>query len=176
MIIKDNVILIAGLKRSGKDTVADMLLNKINGSRKLAYAAPMKDIIADMLGITTEKLEVLKNDESNPHRGYLQRFGQKAKEYFGENCWGDYVEHIISNLPKGSTTIISDFRMPVEAIKGALTINVLRKGIADTDLHVSETALRDFVFDVTVYNDGTLQELDDQLSKLVSHLKAIGKI
>lgn len=169
-MVKDNVILIAGAKRSGKDTVADMLAKKIKGSYRLSYAEPMKDIVYEMLGLTFDEGEALKNSDSNPHRGYLQRFGQKAKQYFGANCWGEIVEHTIANLPKGSTTIISDFRVPVEHIKGSLTIKIVNPKIKDIDVHISERALDNFEFDVLIYNSGTLKELEAKVDTLIKDL------
>ena len=169
-MVKDNVILIAGDKRVGKDTVADMLLAKINKSNRVAYADPMKDMVANMLGITVEELEKLKNDETKPHRGYLQRFGQRAKRYFGENCWGDYAEFIIANSPKGSVSVISDFRMPIEYVEGALTIKILDRRKQNKDTHISENALGDFEFDITIYNEGSLEDLEKEVDSLVKRL------
>lgn len=174
MIVEDRVILVAGARRHGKNTIADMLATKIKKSRRLAYAEPMKDILADTLGVSVEELEDLKNSESLPHRGYLQRFGQKAKELFGSAVWVNIIKHKIANLPKGTTTIISDFRMPIEALDGALTIKVINAKVKDTDEHISERALDSFEFDVIIVNDGTLKDLETKVDNLLTDLSTSG--
>ena len=159
------------MKRSGKDTVAGMLIERITGAKRVALADPMKAIIMDMMGLTYQELEDLKNDDSKPHRGYLQRLGQKAKEFFGESCWRDYSRHVIACLPKNSTAIISDVRFPFETSRGDLTINVVRRSIGkNTDTHVSENGMKGFEFDITIYNDSTLKELGVQVDNLVAKL------
>jgi len=170
------VILISGYKRSGKDTVADMIADKVKNPYRLSYAAAMKDILADTLGLTLEELEDKKNDSNYQHRSYLQRFGQKAKEYFGENCWGDIVGRTIQHLPDDSVIIISDFRMPIEAIEGAITVRVTNDRVKNNDKHISETALDNFEFDYLIQNNGTLGQLEDNVEDLLGRLRVEGKI
>jgi hypothetical protein len=172
--IERKIILISGLSRSGKDTVADMLAARFDNSKRLAFASPMKAILAETLGLTLEQLEERKNSSQYAHRGYLQRFGQVCKRYFGENCWGEIVEHTIDNLPKDSIIIISDFRMPVEHIEGAITVQVVNPRVTGNDPHVSENALKDFKSDAVIVNDGTLEELEDKVQDLVNRLEASG--
>jgi len=171
---KTKVILIAGLARAGKDTVADMLADKIDKTYRLAYAEPMKAILADTLGLSLEDLELRKNSNLYAHRGYLQRFGQKCKEYFGENCWGEIVERQVEHLPNDGVAILSDFRMPIEYIDGAITIKVVNPKVKSTDKHISENALTNFNFDITIVNDSTLEQLEDKVQDVVNRLEASG--
>ncbi len=170
------VILIAGDKRAGKDTVADMIINKLNNAYKLSYAEPMKVILAETLGITLDQLEIRKNNELYSHRGYLQRFGQVCKRYFGENCWVEIVEHTIENLPNNSVVVLSDLRLPNEVLDGAITVKVVNPRIKNKDTHISENALKDYNFDITIVNDGTLEQLEDKVKDMLGRLRASGRL
>ena len=55
-----NVLLINGLPRSGKDTLADYLVDKYNYT-KLSFAAPMKAIISNTFDISLDELDAYKN-------------------------------------------------------------------------------------------------------------------
>lgn len=167
------VVMIAGKARSGKDTVANMLAEKLDNTHRLALAAPMKDIVADMLDIRVEELEELKNNPDTPHRGYLQRFGQKAKEYFGNNCWVDYLQHVVNNLPNSSVVIVSDFRYPNEELPNSITVNVTNNRVTTKDSHSSENALNGMVFNITIVNNGTLSDLDKEVEKLATYIKML---
>ena len=174
---KDNVIIIGGRKRVGKDTVATLLVKYIGKAKCISLASPMKEILADTLGISVEEVERLKNNESNPHRGYLQRFGQKAKEYFGEECWIEYNRHVIANLPKGTTAIIPDFRYPNETKAGDITINVVNPKLPGvTDNHSSENSMNNFEFDYTIINNGTLEDLENTVENLVLSWRAEARL
>ena len=174
--MKDKVIIIAGRKRAGKDTVANLFIKHLDKAVKVPLATPMKELVADMLHISMEDLEDLKNNEQNPHRGYLQRFGQKAKEYFGEDCWINYNRHLIANLPKGTTAIISDFRFPKESKEGDITINVINDRLPENlDSHSSENSMGNCMFDYTIYNNGTIREVEEEVVRVVNSLKADGK-
>lgn len=54
-----SIILINGLKRSGKDTFADILVKK--GYKKLSFAYEIKKIISNILKISIEEFDELKN-------------------------------------------------------------------------------------------------------------------
>lgn len=164
------VLLIAGQKRSGKDTLARFVKEELEhlgkSARVISFAQPMKEIIAVTLGISMEELDDLKNNSDNPHRGYLQRFGTEAmKPWFGKNVWADLAIKKIQEAEE-EIIIISDFRFPEEGEKfptlfDTTTVKVIRKGLPTdlSDLHISERALEDFKFSGEIYNDGDLIDL-----------------
>lgn len=51
------IVGISGLAGSGKDTVANMLLEKVPGARKIAFAEPMKRFVSELYDWPLEKLE-----------------------------------------------------------------------------------------------------------------------
>ena len=59
MQIKKNVILVNGLPRAGKDTLADYLVQKYNYA-KFSFADELKDIICRTFDIDREDLDYFK--------------------------------------------------------------------------------------------------------------------
>jgi len=165
-------MLIAGRKRSGKDTFAKCVERSFLDAGKsvaiLSFADPLKDIMGITLGMTPSELETAKNDDA-VYRGYLQRFGTEAmKKYFGDSVWVDLMLKRIKEYSYKDVILIPDFRFPIEALEGALTIKVARASQqVQTDLHASETALEDYVFDTIVTNDGTIEDLQVYTDKLI---------
>ena len=149
----------------------------------------MKRIISATFGITPEVLEISKNDPelwkvdirnsqsgeimaTTDFREILQRFGTEGmKPIFGDSVWAENTEGLISNL-KEDFIIISDFRFLCEreafdSFKyNITTIRILDSNIKSTDLHASETELRNFGFDYYIDNtakDDTLLDALDQI-------------
>jgi len=173
---KANIVLIAGDKRAGKDTVANIIADRIEKVTILHYADLMKEILAETLGMSLEELETKKNDYNFKHREYLQRFGMKMREVFGEDVWVDKLKAVIQHIPSDHLIVIPDFRIPNEALDGATTIKVINPRAKRTDKHISENALNNFKFDVTVINDGTLEQLDDKVEDVLGRLRAGGAL
>jgi hypothetical protein len=185
------VFLIAGAKRSGKDTFGELLqieFEKI-GKRveRHSFASPMKSIISKIFKISEEELEEYKNDTesiwvNNPNTGFkiltdfrqvLQTFGSEAmKPIFGDKVWVNLLNDKI-NKSKADIIIITDFRFPSEYELDVkpYTVKVDRE-LVNEDSHISENALNDFIFDVIVKNTGTIEDLRD-LAKHIIELKEI---
>jgi len=86
-----------------------------------------------------------------------------------------------------SIAIIESFREKVnydyfnilreqKIIKNIFTIRVVRPHFNDIqnrefEQHVSESDLDDFNFDCTIYNDGTIEELDEKLEEIFNESK-----
>lgn len=132
----NNVILIHGKKRSGKDFVSDLikeeLENKGKKVLKFAFADPLKEIICKTFNIDLDSLNDFKNNpEKYPliltntkdqvagvidFRYILTRFGDDAmKSVFGKNVWVDLAIKKIQDMKDDyDTIIISDLRLPEE--------------------------------------------------------------
>ena len=170
------IILIAGSARAGKDTVADIIVSKVDKVTILHYADLMKEILAETLGMSLEELEDRKNSGLYAHRKYLQRFGMKMREVFGEDIWVNKLKQIIQHIPSDHLIVIPDFRLPNEALDGATTIKVVNPNIAKKDTHISENALSNFEFDIIVVNDGTLEQLEDKVKDILKELIVSNKL
>lgn len=165
------IIMLGHRKRQGKDTFAEMLNQRLPNSKVVAFARPMKEIFYNAMGYDFDEGETLKN-ESTLFREKLQRFGSgPMKEYFGADVW---QQVLLNNLPECDYLIITDFRFPEEYIEGALTVKVHRDDNFK-DNHISETALADFEFDVTILNTSTLEALNDKTEYIVELLTLNGK-
>ena len=168
------VVGLAGYARSGKDTAADYLVEHY-GYEKVSFSTPMKEAMyrlnpritvnelqntALRVGIDVYGWEGLK-DGSPDIRGLLQRFGTEVgREMFGEDFWVDYA---LNSIVDGTKVVIADVRYPNEAnaIKalGGKVFRVERDGVGPANDHASENALEGYEFDGTLYNQGTIRGL-----------------
>jgi len=181
------VIMIAGLKRSGKDTLATSLYDflRILGKdvKILHFADKLKDEVSGLLGIERDKLEELKNNEthflgkenSGTYRSLLQNYGELMKQRLGAEYWANEIKKEIELL-KGSYdfVIIPDYRFLVEGnVLSELDdielefVKIIKPDIENNDKHNSENELSNVAFPNVVYNDSSLLELRDKAHTLV---------
>ncbi len=105
--MKKHVILVAGFMRSGKDTLADTLINnsKDNFTGKISLAEPIKTLIAGVekiLGITIGK-----------HRRLLQWVGTQWGRAYDEDIWLSILLKTIINSSY-TTVVVPDVRFESE--------------------------------------------------------------
>lgn len=167
------IIGLSGVARSGKDTVADHLVENY-GFRKVSFADPIREALYrlnpdieldgyDMKLASAVRLlgwEQLK-DASSSIRGLMQRMGTEVgREMFGENIW---VDTALKSIAPGEKIVITDVRFPneAEAIKatGGKLWRVERPGVGPANDHPSESALDDYEFPIKLANEGTLEDL-----------------
>ena len=153
--------------RCGKDTAADILGENFNVLR-LSFASPIKRI-AGYVQLTLEK-------PCERDAKLYQVLGQSLKEIYGIEMWTDVCESMIKkNLDRN--IVIADLRFPGEAemLKryGFLLVKIERENrLIDRDPnHISEIALKDYEFDITIKNNGSLESFKEEIQKLVSLLK-----
>ena len=182
-----NLILINGLKRSGKDYTAELIKELTLDTSTVSFATPIKEIIADTFGISAEDLETFKNENQEygleikvypnnqpsgtikytDFRSVLQLFGTEAmKKQFGDNVWAKIG---VENATKAGTdlVVIPDFRFMVEyeeadfeaQISGynLYTINIFNSDLPSADAHASERELQDNNFKFDFTIDNTGQ-------------------
>jgi archaellum biogenesis ATPase FlaH len=163
-------ILINGKKRSGKDYLAKLLKNEFEKNnytcKIIAFADPIKEIIAKTFGMSNALLDKFKNNKEKLYvsvkpyeyqeitnfRSILQNFGTEAMQStFGKTVWVDFLLKNTFYSDK-DFIIVPDFRFLSENI-GFKTINIFNKNLEDDgDHHKSENELNDFIFDYTVDN------------------------
>jgi hypothetical protein len=174
------VLGLSGWARSGKDTIADYLVD-VEGYTKVSFAQPMKEAMyrlnpritvnevvntALRVGIDVYGWDGLK-ERSPDIRGLLQRFGTEVgREMFGENFWVDYA---LNSIEDGSKVVFSDVRFPNEADAirqlGGKVYRVERQGVWAANEHISEHALDNYKFDGTINNNGTIQGLQQNVKQ-----------
>ncbi len=199
------VIGICGLIGSGKDTVAQFLINNHNFV-KISFADKLKDAVATMFNWNRELLDG-KTDKSRAWREQidpywtaetgreitprlvLQEFGTECmREGFFDGIWVSITKkHIIDN--PNTNFVIPDVRFPNEAKMlyeiGGEVWRVKRGqdpvwfriyqdvGVEPKDVHSSEWAWAHTKFTNTIENNGTLEQLKNQVQ---DHLVSNGRL
>lgn len=170
-------IYIGHRKRQGKDTFAKMLKEELGDEAIiLSFASPIKELVANTLGVSVNTLEDWKNDnvrlssntgEYNINiRDMIINFGrgEKTREYFSDSVWID----LAFKRAKESGckyAIISDFRYQEEYLKSIFdkdieqTITVKIERDHKLPDNRADKNLQDFNFNRVVENTGTLEEL-----------------
>ena len=185
------IVGISGYAQAGKDTVANILY-RLYGVRRLAFATALKKIalmidpIVDPAGselvnmAPTQRLKAHVLPHGDPSvdlwgrakalpegRQFLQRLGDACRLHLGEDVW---VNALSSRLGEGNFSV-SDARYQNEArfIVGmsGIMVRVNRPGHGPANGHISEIGLDGYAFDVTIENDGTLEELEARVVELV---------
>lgn len=172
------IIGIAGKKRSGKDTVAKVLIDN-HGFGKLAFADPIKRALCAMLSIEMEYLEEHK-DERDPVSGLTYRY---LMQTLGEDwCCGVVGKGFMISLLDQTLIhdsswyknfVITDIRRESEAdyVRGALggkVLHITRKS-ADVDTHITEAGIKIQSGDALIENDGTLEQLHEKIGQFVTN-------
>jgi len=190
------LIGIVGLISSGKDTVAERLVREHN-FKKDSFAKSLKDAVSSMFNWDREMLEGNTaesrawreqpdafwskkfNKEVTP-RWVLQHFGTEVmRQNMHDSIW---IDSCLARY-KGEPTVISDtrFENEIKTIResGGKIILVKRGmdpdwftsyvegNIMPTGVHSSEYAWAKSEFDHVIKNDGTLEELYQQVDNLI---------
>ena len=194
------LIGICGLIGSGKDTVAERLVNE-HGYKRDSFAKSLKDAVASMFNWDRDMLEgrgeSSRHWREQPDKFWSERFGREVSprtilQQFGtevmrgqmydgiwlDSCMGRY---------RGQNTVIADTRFPneIKTIKahGGKIILVKRGqdpdwftsyvegNIIPTGIHSSEYLWAKSEFDFTINNDGTKEELYKKIDDLIIGLQ-----
>lgn len=173
------IIGISGKKRSGKDTVAGLLMAKLNRRcEKFNFADPLKAEVCWNYRVSREYLEEHKEN----FRLILQGHGTDyRRRLFGDTYWIVQWIGAASKLDREGTEILftTDVRFKNEATtikhNGGILIRVSRNesaDIVDNDKHSSETELDNYNgFDYVIRNDNSLKMLEIEVTNLLEQLK-----
>lgn len=182
LVPRISAIGLSGWARSGKDTVADYIIEKY-GFTKAAFAQPIREALVRLnpkitvggfnqaslaTAVKSFGWESLK-DVSVDVRPLMQRLGTEVgREMFGDDFW---VETALDRIPDGSKVVFSDARYPNEADAirdlGGKIYRIEREGVGPANGHASEIALNDYDFDDRIDNSGTVEELYSQIDRVI---------
>lgn len=171
------IIGISGYASSGKDTVAQILVDKF-GYKRMAFADSIRDILYTLnplaqKGIYIKQLvdeygwDIAKQDPEV--RRLLQVLGTEVgREFFGDDIW---VDTLIAKIEPEDKVVITDVRFPNEAreinyLAGQIW-RVNRNGIEAVNEHVSETQMDNYDFDFVINNNGSLEDLEQYITALI---------
>lgn len=109
-------------------------------------------------------------------REYLQRLGTEAvRDILGENSWTRAAENrFVGLMAEGHSVAVTGIRFPneVRMIKyyGGTVVKILRNGTEPSNGHSSDTELDNLPVDMVVFNNGTVDDLGVEASKLLRTL------
>lgn len=192
-----HLIGITGLKRSGKDSVARVLIERY-GYTRIGFADTLKEMALAIdpvipqfetgairhatarqhvgLAEFVEHFGWERAKENQHVRRFLQRLGTEGvRNHLGANAWIDawYRRAQPINLSADGDhprIVVPDVRFANEAHTLRLaggTIWRVERAGAHSDGHASETELDTLYADQTISNNGTLDELADKVDVLV---------
>lgn len=197
-------IAISGKANSGKNTVANLIINHLDKNARcatLAFADPIKEIIKIMFPHVKKRhlygsskyrntiIEGAVDKSGNPLtiRQALIEIGTGMGRGMNSFVWLDVFEHRFAKLAKRNDVIIvTDARFPNEIShlkkSGFVLLRVSRK--TDTVInHSSETEqdnIKDSDFDIIIDNNGTLESLTNiiitQVCPLIKSLHGISYV
>ena len=180
-----SVIAVCGAKRSGKDAISEHFVNAY-GYRNVKFAAPLKAMLGQLFGFTEAQLESESKDAIDPvwqatPRKLMQYIGTDVMQYgiqdhvpgVGRTFW---AEKLFRDHQPISKLVISDLRFQheVDVItrhmgKDFVILKVVRRqDRQDRQEHRSELEHNDIVPDVTIVNDGTIEDLHDVVDNEIS--------
>lgn len=167
-----------GKARSGKDTAADVLVNKFDFTR-YGLADPIKQGAAAMFGWNEEhgygdlKEVVDPFYQFSPRKVYQLLGTEFGREMLRDDIWLKVAEKFV----KGNKhTVISDIRFENEAEwvrqQGGLVIRIVRDGLDTVGIegHASEAVLKPDLRDTVVFNINSLRYFEDQVEMLMNEV------
>ena len=171
------IIGLSGYAQSGKDTVAELLCLNYNFKR-ISFALPIRDAVFTLNPLLSDnsRVEDLVNEygwevaKANPEvRRLLQVFGTEVgRNLFGENFW---IEQAFKRAEEYERVVFSDVRFPNEAWaiqqRGGDVWRINRHNHTAVNGHTSEHAMDNFMFKHVIYNDGTLDDLSNEVFMLM---------
>ena len=185
---RTHLIGLTGSRRSGKDTVASRIQEYISNHPegnlvvRVAFADKIKEssLAIDPWIVTTEGPRRLADlvdlygwehckDDYPGVREFLQRFGTDAvRKIIGAETWIDLTKADIEDcLANGWTVVVTDvrFQNEIHLIRelGGEIWEIQRDTGLPVDRHVSEQEWRTISPDRVITNDGTLQDLYQQV-------------
>lgn len=174
------IIGLSGYAQSGKDTVANILVEK-HGFTRIAFADKLRECLyltnpivkpgmkvqdaVDEMGWDKAKVRIPEV------RRLLQDIGVAARKTIDTDVW---VNAAFEDTLKGIKYVITDvrFKNEAEAIdrRDGQLIRVVRPGVEAVNGHISEHDLDGYDFDRVIKNSGTIADLDALVETMVNDL------
>lgn len=179
---RPTIIAICGYRRSGKDTVADILSEKYD-FKKIKIAYKLKEIVKVLFDFTDYQLEIEKKDIIDPRwnispRQIMQFFGtdimqfkiQEIMPHIGRTF---FIESLINYINSQNTVIkwvVSDLRFVHEwkclQKYNTFIIRVENDNIPKIDTHISETEWLNITPDLIIKNNYSIEDLNNYIHTL----------
>ncbi len=175
-----HLIGITGLKCSGKDTLAECLMDVLPRSKyanlRYSFANPIYRMIEVLLGQkhmpTLDNGEYDKSSMIEPYGVTLRTLLQTLGTEWGRNMvhnevWvlnaEQWLARVAASAPATRYILFTDIRFPNEVRfirnQGGTVVQVVRSATGRSDNHESERGIPAFMVDKVVDNNGTMEEL-----------------
>jgi len=180
---KPLIVGLTGYKRSGKDTVARILCNKLTNLgynvEKYMMASLIKTTLSNLTGLNLKQLEHIKDDPVmiDPlftYRDVLIAIADRYKEKHDEYIHYKYMRHHILN-DQPDIAIITDIRYPYEVglikkdFSNAHIIKIFRPGVKADSSHSSEISVKLIDEDGIIINDGDIKDLKNKIDVIINN-------
>ena len=169
------IIGLSGYAQSGKDTVANILVEK-HGYTRVAFADPIRKLLYEMDPLVPHEDNAIsyrlqdlvdsygwdKAKVDFPEvRRLLQELGVGARKLFGDTFW---INEALFDVAPQDKVVVSDVRFENEAqwiqeFKGQIW-RVKRMGTSAVNDHVSESDLDGYPVDQIFLNNGSVEDLE----------------
>ena len=171
------IIGLSGYARSGKDTIAGLLLG-LHGYERVAFAEPIKKLLCEINPTINDFTSTLNRvveqrgwedaKNSSEVRRMLQNLGMSMRNMFGDDIW---VTEAFKNLDTSKNLVFTDVRFPNEAAKikeaNGQIWKILRPGYAPVNDHPSESAMDYWKYDKILVNNSGLDGLKSQIDGIL---------
>lgn len=186
------IIALTGYKKTGKDTIADYLVEKY-GFIKLSFAENLKNILKTMFNWTDEHFSQKLKEINDPiwnvsPREMMQFFGTnvirnqlKINTNINDKQYNYHIKKLyLDNIHnfKNKNIVISDLRFHneqefIHSLNGKI-FRIDRKIIKNSfSLHESESYIKDIKYDLLINNNNslldTLKTIDEHIAALDDH-------
>lgn len=176
------IIGLTGLKRSGKDTFAQALVDQ--GFELVRFADPLKEMLRTMYrcaGLNDETIErKIEGDlKEEPCSILLGKTPRHAMQTLGTE-WRDLIDRDLwtsiwlGKAAVGNPMVVPDVRFHHEAMvirrMGGTIVRIWRPGQSMADFHVSETEMMSIKPDHVIENDGTIEELQAKVKDILNEV------
>lgn len=170
---------LCGAAGVGKDTVAEVLVRE-HGFRRMAFADPIKDALAAMLGgLFLTRAHSHDNKElpieglGVSYRMLVQTLGTEwGRQMIGEDFWVAILRRRLAIEVDATTpVVVSDVRFANEAAwvrEFGVLWHIRRPGVAPVRAHASEAGIVPRNGEPVLMNDGSLNDLARWVCDLVS--------
>ena len=191
-----NLIAICGKRRSGKDTIADILCEQY-GYMKVRIADPLKFVVGTLFGFSLEQMECDQKDALDERwdispRQAMQFIGTEVMQHKIQELLPDvgrkfWIRSFLSGIRGGDQNqkyVISDLRFLHEEEElrkhGVMIWKVIRPGHqhqhqhqhqnSEIDQHCSEKEWEEICEDVLIINSGDVSDLQKSVSDAMPRL------
>lgn len=178
-----------GIKKSGKDTCADHLVQNYNYVKK-SFSDPLKRACQELFLFTDDQTYGSQEQKETPDPRWFGCTPRLALQYVGTDLLRDQLSNIMPELGTNIFThnfklwynheieqnpelkvVVSDVRFANEVdfihSLGGIVIKISRPNLTNDDQHLSETELQNIKsFDMEICNDLTLKELYEKINAI----------